>query len=170
MDITTETLRELRLLHRPAITPDSTATPPPKRRRHKQCARKQNRGKHACIRARLAASRTRPAIPASIRANVRSLDHKRLLRSVNRTVTAVCLFSLKHGLMICTYLPSPVNSPCLLLNPPSPVNSSANTLYQSHPVYSSLDSLRSSRSKRQQQPRNEKERFSKSVLSVATRL
>ena len=95
MDVTTETLRELGLLRRPAITPDSTATPPPKRRRHKQCARKQNRGKHACIRARLAASPTRPAIPSIILANVRSLDHKmdhiRLLRSVNRTVNNCCV-------------------------------------------------------------------------------
>ena len=95
MDITTETLRELGLLRRAAITPDSTATPPPKRRRHKQCARKQNRGKHACIRARLAASPTRPAIPSIILANVRSLDHKmdhiRLLRSVNRTVNNCCV-------------------------------------------------------------------------------
>lgn len=88
-------LRELKLLQ-PTITPNSPVTPPPERRRRKWCARKQKRGKRGGIRARLAVSPTRPAIPSILLANVRSLDNKmdyiRLLRSANRTVSNCCVF------------------------------------------------------------------------------
>ncbi|KAK0147722.1 hypothetical protein N1851_012574 [Merluccius polli] len=70
-------------------------TAAPTKRRRKRCARKQKRGKRGGIRARLAASPSRPAIPSIILANVRSLDNKmdhiRLLRSANRTVSNCCV-------------------------------------------------------------------------------
>ena len=96
LDTTTETtIKELGLLRQSVITPDPTATTAPIKRRRKRCARRQKRGKRGGIRARLAASPTRPAIPSIIMANVRSLDNKmdhiRLLRSANRTVSNCCV-------------------------------------------------------------------------------
>ena len=103
LDTTTETtIKELGLLRQPVITSDPTvdstdptATTAPIKRRRKRCARKQKRGKRGGIRTRLAASPTRPAIPSIIMANVRSLDNKmdhiRLLRSANRTVSNCCV-------------------------------------------------------------------------------
>lgn len=97
LDYATEKLRELGLLQ-PTTTPDSSATPTPERRRRKRCARKLKRGKRGGIQARLAASPTRQAIPSIFLANVRSLDNKmdhiRLLRSANQTVSNCCVFIL----------------------------------------------------------------------------
>ncbi|KAK0137023.1 hypothetical protein N1851_026795 [Merluccius polli] len=96
LDTTTESfIKELGLLRQPAATPTATMTAAPTKRRRKRCARKQKRGKRGGIRARLAASPSRPAIPSIILANVRSLDNKmdhiRLLRSANRTVSNCCV-------------------------------------------------------------------------------
>ena len=95
VDITAVALRELGILRRTETTPDSTVTPPPERKPRKRCARKQKRGKRGGIRARLAASPIRPAIPSIILANIRSLDNKmdhiRLLCSTNRTVSNCCM-------------------------------------------------------------------------------
>ena len=100
LDTTTETtIKELGLLRQPVITSDPTvdstdptATTAPIKRRRKRCSRKQKRGKRGGIRTRLAAS---PTIPSIIMANVRSLDNKmdhlRLLRSANRTVSNCCV-------------------------------------------------------------------------------
>jgi len=53
----------------------SSATPKLDRRRRRRCKRKQKRGKHGGIRARLAASPYRPAIQSILMANVRSLGN-----------------------------------------------------------------------------------------------
>ena len=56
-----------------------------------RCARRQKRGKRGGIRARLAASPTRPAIPSIIMANVRSLDNKMDLSYLNVLSYLLCL-------------------------------------------------------------------------------
>uniref|UniRef100_H2L8P4 NACHT domain-containing protein n=1 Tax=Oryzias latipes TaxID=8090 RepID=H2L8P4_ORYLA len=65
---------------------------------HRRCMRKQKRGKRGGIRARLAASPYRPAIPTITLANVRSLDNKldyiRLLRTSSKTVRECCVLVL----------------------------------------------------------------------------
>jgi len=92
LDTTTETtIKELGLLRQP----DLTATTAPVKRCRIRCARKQKRGKRGGIRARLEANPTCPAIPSIILADTRSLDNKmdhlRLLRSANQTVSNCCL-------------------------------------------------------------------------------
>ena len=77
LDTTTETtIKELGLLRQSVITPDPTAAKAPIKRHRKRCARRQKRGKRGGIRARLATSPTRPAIPSIIMANVQSLENK----------------------------------------------------------------------------------------------
>ena len=89
-------LRDSGLLRRPAPPPTPTPAPRPQWKRHKRRERKQKRGKRGGIRARLAASPHKPAIPTIVLANVRSLDNKldyiRLLRSTRRTVRECCVF------------------------------------------------------------------------------
>ena len=84
------------LLQRPALPPTPTTATSPQWKRQRRCMRKQKRGKRAGIRARLAASPHRPAIPTITLANVRSLENKldyiRLLRSTSRTVSECCVF------------------------------------------------------------------------------
>ena len=89
----TEKLRDCGLLRDP---PTPTPAPSPQWRRHGRNMRKQKRGKRGGIRARLAASPHRPAIPSITLANVRSLDNKldyiRLLRTSSKTVSECCVF------------------------------------------------------------------------------
>ncbi len=91
-----EDLRDLGLLRRPTPSPTPTTASRPQRRRYKWHERKQKRGKHGGIRARLAANPHKPAIPTIVLANVRSLDNKldyiRLLHSTQRTVRDCCVF------------------------------------------------------------------------------
>ena len=87
-----------------------SATTAPVKRRQRRCVRKQKRGKHGGVRARLAASPTRPAIPSIILAKVPSLDYKMdsicLLRSADRTVCNCCvLVFTQHGLMTTSLTP-----------------------------------------------------------------
>ncbi|KAL0175804.1 hypothetical protein M9458_028134 [Cirrhinus mrigala] len=91
-----EELNDLSLLRRPTQSPTPTPAPRPQWRRLKRRERKQKRGKRGGIRARLAASPHKPAIPSIVLANVRSLDNKldyiRLLRSSQRNVKDCCVF------------------------------------------------------------------------------
>ncbi|KAL0149686.1 hypothetical protein M9458_054969 [Cirrhinus mrigala] len=91
-----EELNGLSLLRRPTQSPTPTPAPRPQWRRLKRRERKQKRGKRGGIRARLAASPHKPAIPSIVLANVRSLDNKldyiRLLRSSQRNVKDCCVF------------------------------------------------------------------------------
>lgn len=88
-----EKLRDYGLLRDP---PTPTPAPSPQWRRHGRNMKKQKRGKRGGIRARLAASPHRPAIPSITLANVRSLDNKldciRLLRTSSKTVSECCVF------------------------------------------------------------------------------
>ncbi|XP_036417071.1 NLR family CARD domain-containing protein 3-like [Colossoma macropomum] len=91
-----EELRACSLLRSPAPTPPPTPASRPEWRRHKRYERKQKRGKRGGIRARLAASPHKPAIPTIVLANVRSLDNKldyiRLLRTTQKSVRDCCVF------------------------------------------------------------------------------
>ncbi|KAL0194797.1 hypothetical protein M9458_008369, partial [Cirrhinus mrigala] len=66
-----EELNDLSLLRRPTQSPSPTPAPRPQWRRLKRRERKQKRGKRGGIRARLAASPHKPAIPSIVLANVR---------------------------------------------------------------------------------------------------
>ncbi|XP_028826321.1 uncharacterized protein LOC114784793 isoform X2 [Denticeps clupeoides] len=94
--VDTEELNGLGLLRRPTQSPTPTPAPRPQWRRLKRCERKQKRGKRGGVRARLAASPHKPAIPSIVLANVRSLENKldyiRLLRSSQRNVKDCCVF------------------------------------------------------------------------------
>ena len=91
-----EVLRGCGLLQRPGPGPTPTPSPRPEWRHHKRHGRKQKRGKHGGIGARLAASPHKPVIPAIVLANVHSLDYKidyiRLLRNTQRNVRDCCVF------------------------------------------------------------------------------
>ncbi|KAK0135553.1 hypothetical protein N1851_028598 [Merluccius polli] len=92
----TKVLHDLGLLRRPASTPTPTTAAHPQRKRRRRCARRQKRGKHGGIQARLAANPYKPALPSIVLANVRSFDNKldelHLLRSSQRTVRECCVF------------------------------------------------------------------------------
>ncbi len=89
-------LQDLGLLQRPTPSLTPTTASRPQRRRYKRRERKQKRGKHGGIRARLVANPHKPAIPTIVLANICSLDNKldyiRLLRSTQRTVRDCCVF------------------------------------------------------------------------------
>ncbi len=56
-----EELRDLGLLRRPTPSPTPTTASRPQRRRYKQCERKQKKGKHGGIRARLTSQLSPPS-------------------------------------------------------------------------------------------------------------
>lgn len=91
-----EELRDYGLLRRPATSPTPSPAPRPQWRQHKWRQRKQKRGKRGGIRARLAASPHKPAIPTIILANVHSLDNKldylRLLRTTQKSAGQYCVY------------------------------------------------------------------------------
>ncbi|KAK0136911.1 hypothetical protein N1851_026933 [Merluccius polli] len=105
----TKVLHDLGLLRWPASTPTPTTAAHPQRKRRRQCARRQKRGKRGGIQARLAANPYTPALPSIVLANVRSLDNKldelHLLRSSQRTVDRALINGGKtRGGGVCVYI------------------------------------------------------------------
>lgn len=99
MDTNPVFVKELRgfgLVRKPAQSPAPSPAPSPQWRRHRRNIRKQKRGKRGGVRARLADSPHRPAVPTITLANLRLLDNKldyiRLLWTTSKAVDDCCVF------------------------------------------------------------------------------